>query len=87
MGGHAGSEEDSSEEESEDVRGHIYKEDNSRKALQAASLEAETSALDRPPKAPAMLNQPNDEHEILQVSFYFANFILFSFILERILFF
>uniref|UniRef100_A0A183DDI6 BTB domain-containing protein n=1 Tax=Gongylonema pulchrum TaxID=637853 RepID=A0A183DDI6_9BILA len=62
LGGDAGSEGESEAEQKETGCCHSsIKKDEKSKEL---PLRPEASALDRPPKAPAMLSLPNDEHEL-----------------------
>lgn len=62
MGGDAGSEGESEAEQKELGAGHSNHRKNGKS--EALPLRLETSALDRPPKAPAMLSLPNEEHEM-----------------------
>ncbi|OZC10549.1 MOZ/SAS family protein [Onchocerca flexuosa] len=62
LGGDAGSEGESEAEQKELSGGHSSHRKNGKS--EALPLRLETSALDRPPKAPAMLSLPNEEHEM-----------------------
>lgn len=66
MGGDAGSEGES-EAEQKELGGHSNHRKNGKS--EALPLRLETSALDRPPKAPAMLSLPNEEHEMSHTVF------------------
>uniref|UniRef100_A0A183TVM5 BRCT domain-containing protein n=1 Tax=Toxocara canis TaxID=6265 RepID=A0A183TVM5_TOXCA len=63
LGGDAGSEGDTSESEGAERVPRASLDSGSRTVCEVATLDAEPSALDRPPKAPAMLTQPIEEHE------------------------
>ncbi|VDK84519.1 unnamed protein product [Litomosoides sigmodontis] len=62
LGGDAGSEGESEAEQKELGGNHSNQRKNGKS--EALPLRLETSALDRPPKAPAMLSLPNEEHDI-----------------------
>ncbi|CAG9532301.1 unnamed protein product [Cercopithifilaria johnstoni] len=62
LGGDAGSEGESEAEQKELGGGHSNHRKNGKS--EALPLRLETSALDRPPKAPAMLSLPNEEHDM-----------------------
>ncbi|EFO21568.1 hypothetical protein LOAG_06919 [Loa loa] len=62
LGGDAGSEGESEAEQKELGGSHSNHRKNGKS--EALPLRLETSALDRPPKAPAMLSLPNEEHEM-----------------------
>uniref|UniRef100_A0AAF5PIZ0 histone acetyltransferase n=1 Tax=Wuchereria bancrofti TaxID=6293 RepID=A0AAF5PIZ0_WUCBA len=62
LGGDAGSEGESEAEQKELSSGHSNHRKNGKS--EALPLRLETSELDRPPKAPAMLPLPNEEHEM-----------------------
>uniref|UniRef100_A0A915PPA8 histone acetyltransferase n=1 Tax=Setaria digitata TaxID=48799 RepID=A0A915PPA8_9BILA len=62
LGGDAGSEGESEAEQKESGGSHSNHRKNGKSEV--LPLRLETSALDRPPKAPAMLSLPNEEHEM-----------------------
>ncbi|KAM3725189.1 Histone acetyltransferase KAT6B [Dirofilaria immitis] len=62
LGGDAGSEGESEAEQKE--LGGVHSNHRKNGKSEALPLRLETSALDRPPKAPAMLSLPNEEHEM-----------------------
>lgn len=64
LGGDAGSEGDTSESECNESVPRARLDLGARTVCEVATLDAEPSALDRPPKAPAMLAQPIEEHEV-----------------------
>uniref|UniRef100_A0A915BFR5 histone acetyltransferase n=1 Tax=Parascaris univalens TaxID=6257 RepID=A0A915BFR5_PARUN len=63
LGGDAGSEGDTSESECNESVPRARLDLGTRTVCEVATLDAESSALDRPPKAPAMLAQPVEEHD------------------------
>lgn len=62
MGGDAGSEGESEAEQKD--TGCCQSGTKKNGKSEVLPLRPEASALDRPPKAPAMLSLPNDEHEL-----------------------
>ncbi|VDM95340.1 unnamed protein product [Thelazia callipaeda] len=60
LGGDAGSEGESEAEQKESIGGHVSHRKSGKSEV--LPLRAEVSALDRPPKAPAMFLVPNEEH-------------------------
>lgn len=78
MGGDAGSDGEISEAEQKD---RCTSQFECQDDVHLEKLKTEPSALDRPPKAPAMLTLPNDEHDIAHsvnpLSFFFLLFSCF----------